>query len=86
MKKHSDEELNLEELLIRCKQMDPLIRVRIYYDPAVRWFYISFLETMAFWIPNDASFLFECEAARVGAEIEMFISQAMRKISEEAAS
>ena len=86
MAKSMDDNLNLEQLLKRVKEMDPNIRLRIYYDPAVRWFYINFVGVMDFWITNDASFLFECEAGRVRQEIEILISIIVKRLDKEAAS
>ena len=78
MRKTMDDELSLERLLKRAKQLDPSIRLRVYFDPTIRWFYINFVDTLQFWVPDAAVFLFECNAGLIDNALEMYISNAVR--------
>lgn len=84
MKKHLDQDLSLEQLISCSKQLEPNACIRIFYDPLVRFFYISHADTLSFWIPNSASFLFQCEAGNLCNAVEIFISQAVNKLKKEA--
>jgi len=84
MTAHRDEYLNLEQLLTRCKQLDPKIMIRVYFDPDTYRFYISYLDEMDFFLPAKASFINICCAGGVRLSIEIFIAQAIHKISEKA--
>jgi len=78
-----DDNLNLEQLLTRCKVLDSDKLIRIYFEPDSHLFYIHYVDEMAFFLPPDASLLFECTPESVRVEIEIFIGHALRKLIEE---
>lgn len=81
MRKALDDNLNLEQLFSRCKQMDPNIMIRIYFDPDISLFHINYLDTMEFFLPPTASFIGQCRAEKVRLTIEFFIGRAVRSFT-----
>ncbi|KKM88406.1 hypothetical protein LCGC14_1259030 [marine sediment metagenome] len=86
MKKHRDDDLNLEQLLTRCKELEPTTVIRVYFDPDVYRFDFNHLDELDFFIAPGASFIGQCVAGNVRICIEIFIAQSIRKLSKEAAS
>ncbi len=81
MRKRMDDNLNLEQLLTRCKVLDSDILIRIYFDPDLCLFFICYVDELAFFLPPETSFLFECTPDGVRVEIEIFISRAVRLLN-----
>jgi len=82
MRQRMDDDLNLEQLLTRCKVLDPGIMVRIYFNPYACWFYISYTEELEFFLSPDASLICHTRADQVRVCIEVFIARAVRKFIE----
>lgn len=78
MNKHRDDDLTLNQLLFRCGKMDPYIMIRLYFDPDIYKFHISYLSTLDFFLPTNSHFIGECRAENVGLCIEMFMARAVK--------
>ena len=78
MRTRMDDNLNLEQLLTRCKVLEPELQIRIYFDPDTYLFYIHYLEEMAWFLPPTASLICECMTDGVRFEIERYIALSVR--------
>ena len=82
MVKSADDNLNLETLLTRCKDLDPNEQIDLYFDPTTYFFFIHFRGVMPFWIPRAATYMLSCEAGVIRIHIAQFLSQAIIKLKE----
>lgn len=78
-----DEELNLEQLLARCKEMNQDECINIYFDPDTRYFYINPIGVMPFWLPRNAYHVSRCLPSEVRSIIEGVLSYAVYKLTKE---
>ncbi len=81
--KHMDEELSLERLLTRCKELPPDENIRIYFDPDTQYFIINYADILPFWLPRRAIKIGRCQAVYTESEIMKIISYAVKKLTEE---
>ena len=83
MAKNPDEELNLQQVLTRSKQFPQDATLDVYYDPDTHYFYIYPYNVLQYWIPTGASFIGRGPAHDTRLTIEIFISNAVRKLIRE---
>ena len=81
MKRQIDENLNLEQLLSRCKELDQDEWINVYYDMGPKWFYINHESVLPFWIPRGAYHLCGCLPRDVRSIIENTLSYAVRQLT-----
>lgn len=82
MPKSIDDNLNLEALLKRCRDLEPQQTIDLYYDPSVYLFFIQFKGVMPFWIPRGATYMCSCDAGQVHYALESFLAQAVIKLKQ----
>lgn len=82
MAQSQDEELNLEGLLKRVKELPSDTDIDIYYDPGTYHFFIQHKGIMPFWIPRGATYLFSSFAGQTRLGMEIFLSQAVFKLKQ----
>ena len=81
--KRPHEELNLVGLLYEAANTDPIGEVVIHYDPLPHHFFINTTDTLNFFLPKEALFIYQGMAKDVPFGIETFISDALRKFKKE---
>lgn len=84
--KQMDEDMNLEQLLARCKELNSDHMISVYYDPDTFHFFINYAGVLPFWIPRGAVYLGRCAAKNVRSGLEDFLAIAVRKLIKEVES
>ena len=80
--KNMDEDLSLQQLLTRCKELDPDQFIHIYFDLDTQYFIINYFGILPFWIPRSAIHMGKCQAVYVESEIVKYIAYAAKKLTD----
>ena len=81
--KHMDEDLSLQQLLTRCKELPLEENIRIFIDLDTQYFIINYADILPFWIPRNAIMIGKCQAYYVESEIIKIIAYAAKKLTDE---